>query len=100
MDRRSHWFVLSGEDIDRTVAWLDRHGHAAVGVCRLIPALRTVALVPAGLVRMPLAPFLLYSAASTMAWTAALAYAGRLLGANEARVRVVLGPAPGSWSAR
>lgn len=96
IDRHGRWLTLSCEDMDRAAAWFDRHGHAAVFVGRLIPAVRTVASLPAGFARMPLAPFLAYSAAGTVLWTAALAYAGRLLGANYQRVSAVLEPV--SWA--
>lgn len=92
IDRHGRWLTLSCEDIDRAAAWFDRHGRAAVFIGRLIPAVRTVASLPAGFTHMPLAPFLAYSATGTVLWTAALAYAGRLLGANYQRVSVVLEP--------
>ena len=62
--------------------WLLRHGKAAVLLCRLVPGVRTFVSLPAGFAAMPFLPFLLYSAAGTTAWTAALAYAGALLQEN------------------
>ena len=48
----------------------------------LVPGVRTFVSLPAGFAGMALGPFLLYSAAGTLIWTAALAYAGVLLRAN------------------
>jgi membrane protein DedA with SNARE-associated domain len=59
-----------------------RHGAAAVLLGRLLPGVRTFVSLPAGFAAMPLVPFLLYSAVGTIAWTAALAYAGVVLQAS------------------
>jgi len=86
VERHGKWLTLSARDLDRAEAWFRRHGRTAVSVGRLIPGVRTLISLPAGFTGMPLAPFLLYSAASTLTWTAALAYAGVVLQANFALV--------------
>jgi membrane protein DedA with SNARE-associated domain len=80
--RYGKWLTLSAKDVDRAQGSFRRHGAAAVFVGRLIPGVRTFVSLPAGFVRMPFVPFLLYSAAGTAIWTAALAYAGVVLQAN------------------
>ena len=76
------WLTLGDDDVDRAKAWFERHGGTAVFLGRLVPGVRTFVSLPAGFAKMPLGPFLLYSAAGTLVWTTALAYAGVLLQAN------------------
>ena len=76
------WLTLDAEDVDRAQSWFERRGGAAVFIGRLVPGVRTFVSLPAGFAGMALGPFLLYSTAGTLIWTAALAYAGVLLRAN------------------
>jgi len=82
IERHGRWLTLSGTDIDRAQAWFRRHGKSAVLVGRLVPGVRTLVSLPAGFAGMPRTPFLLFSAAGTLGWTAALAYAGVVLREN------------------
>jgi membrane protein DedA with SNARE-associated domain len=71
--------TLNEDDIDMAVRWFDRHGPLAVFVGRLIPAIRTLISVPAGLAAMPLWKFLAISSAGTLLWTGILTIAGYVL---------------------
>jgi membrane protein DedA with SNARE-associated domain len=86
VERSGKWLTLSPADIDRAQQWFERHGRTAVLVGRVIPGVRTLVSLPAGFSRMPMARFLLLSAAGTLLWTGALAYAGVALQANYTRV--------------
>ena len=86
VDRHGRWLTIEPEDLDRSQAWFQRHGNAAVFLGRLLPGVRTFISLPAGFAAMPLPAFLLYSALGTVVWTAALAYAGVVLQANFALV--------------
>ena len=74
--------TLGEADIDKAQHWFERHGALAVFIGRLIPAIRTLISVPAGLAGMPFGQFLLISAAGTLLWTAFLTAAGYLLQAG------------------
>lgn len=78
--RRGRWIAVSIDDVERAQEWFDRHGGLTVLFGRLVPGLRTVVSLPAGFSEMPWPSFLLYSLVGTAVWTAALAWAGRLLG--------------------
>ena len=78
--RHGRKILISPHDLDRAHAWFVRHGQAAVFIGRLLPILRTFISLPAGVARMPLAPFVAYSAAGAAIWCAALAWAGLRLG--------------------
>ena len=91
-DRHGKWLTLSGDDIDAAMKKFDHHGSAAVFVCRLIPGVRSLISIPAGICGMKLPKFVLYTTAGSAIWTAALAYAGHKLGENYHAVEKYLGP--------
>ena len=90
--RHGRWLTLTPEEPRRAADWFERHGPAAVFFGRLVPGVRTLISVPAGVSGMPLAPFLAYSAAGTVLWTALLAGAGYLLESQYALVAEWMNP--------
>jgi membrane protein DedA with SNARE-associated domain len=90
--RYGRWMGVSPEDLDRAQAFFLRHSGKAVFLGRLVPAIRTLISVPAGVVRMPLTPFLIYSTISTFVWTSLLAAAGYLLEGQYEAVEAWLNP--------
>lgn len=90
--RHGRWMAVSPEDLDHARGWLTRHGAAAVTIGRLVPTVRTLISLPAGMTGMGWWQFLAYSAVGTTAWTAGLAIAGYLLQSRFTRIRDVLGP--------
>lgn len=91
-DTHGHWLMLSSEDIGRAQGWFHRHGIVAVFVCRLVPGIRSLISIPAGIERMNLSVFLIYSALGTGVWATILAYLGRMLGRNYEKVSNYLAP--------
>ncbi|GAB6388754.1 DedA family protein [Stutzerimonas marianensis] len=91
-ERWGHWLTLSPEDVDKASDWFDRHGKAAVFFGRLIPAVRTLISVPAGIAGMSMTLFLIYSTLGSLIWTALLALAGFLLESQYQRVAQYLDP--------
>lgn len=91
-DRYGKWLTLSSRDIERSIAWFNQYGKVAVFLCRLVPGVRTLISLPAGLARMNLGIFLLYSTGGTLIWTSLLTFAGYLLGDNYEQVEHYLGP--------
>src|SRR5438309_361710 len=69
-------------DVDRAERWFDRYGEAAVFFSRLLPIVRTFISLPAGIARMSIKRFSLYTAAGCVPWVALLAWAGYLLGSR------------------
>jgi membrane protein DedA with SNARE-associated domain len=74
--------LLKSSDIDRTNAWFSRHGRKAVFFGRMVPLFRSLISVPAGVERMPVWRFLLYTTAGSLVWNTVLILAGWELGAN------------------
>ncbi len=84
--RHGRWLTLDADDVGKAITWFERHGRVAVMLGRLVPAVRTLISAPAGIARMPLPAFLVWSALGTLAWTTLLTAAGYLL---EAQYHVV-----------
>ena len=84
--RHGRLLTLSPGDIEAAHDWFQRHGAMAVFFGRMIPAIRTLISVPAGLARMPLWKFLAYTTVGSALWTGILTFAGLLLHENYALV--------------
>ncbi|MGW4465729.1 DedA family protein [Micromonospora sp. NPDC004704] len=69
-------------DVDRTEAWFLRHGVQAVFFGRMIPVFRSLISIPAGVERMRVTTFLLYTALGSLIWNTVFVMAGYLLGEN------------------
>jgi len=79
--RRSHAFLdrlplVETEDVDRTFHWFEKHGRSAVFLGRMVPIVRSFISVPAGVVRMPLGQFLLFTAGGSLIWNTVLVSLG------------------------
>jgi membrane protein DedA with SNARE-associated domain len=96
-DRHGRWLTASRGDIAAAKRWFDRHGAAACFFCRLVPGVRSLISIPAGIARMPLPAFLAYTAAGAGVWTALLAGAGYYVRSRFEQVGEYLDPA--SWVA-
>ncbi|MDQ7879475.1 DedA family protein [Microbacterium sp. QXD-8] len=72
--------LLKPEDIDRTVAWFQRHGGKAVFFGRMIPIFRSLISIPAGITRMPVWRFALLTAAGSLLWNSIFVLSGYFLG--------------------
>jgi membrane protein DedA with SNARE-associated domain len=92
IDRYGVWLTLSREETERAFAWFGRWGGWAVFLGRLVPGVRTLISVPAGLARMPFGPFIAITAAGSLIWVTGLTLAGYVLEANYARVEHWVGP--------
>ena len=90
--RHGRWLTISESDVDRAQRWFDRYGDVAVCIGRLIPAVRSVISVPAGIARLGLRRFLFWSSVGTVAWTSLLAGLGYLLGKRFSEVDAWLQP--------
>lgn len=77
---RGRWFGLTEADLDRSEEWFDRRSGWAVLLCRCVPLMRSLISIPAGLRRMPLIPFTIYTLIGSLVWNTALILAGYLLG--------------------
>jgi membrane protein DedA with SNARE-associated domain len=75
--------LVKVSDIDRTEAWFARHGRKAVFFGRMVPLFRSFISIPAGIERMPMATFLLYTTLGSLIWNTVFVVAGYVLGENR-----------------
>lgn len=85
--------LLHASDVERSIAWFGRHGRSAILLGRLVPGVRSFISIPAGIDRMPLLQFALYTTAGSLVWNTALIVAGYELGAQWHRVEAYVGEA-------
>jgi membrane protein DedA with SNARE-associated domain len=82
VERHGRWLHLGPENLDRAERWFDRWGDWAVFLGRMTPVIRSFVSIPAGVARMPLGRFTLYSVLGTIPWCFGIAGAGWALGSN------------------
>jgi membrane protein DedA with SNARE-associated domain len=90
--RHGRWLTMHPADVDAASDRFKRHGKTSILVGRLIPTVRTLISVPAGVAEMPIGQFLFFSTIGTFIWTAALALAGYLLGQSYEAVADYIDP--------
>lgn len=83
--------LMKLEDIDKAEAWFDRHGAKAVLIGRLVPVVRSLISVPAGVERMSLPLFVALTAGGSLLWNSALIIAGYQLGEQWHKVESWIG---------
>ncbi len=85
--------LLHARDVERAIAWFGRNGRSAIFLGRLVPGVRSFISIPAGIDRMPVLRFALYTTAGSLLWNSALIVAGYELGAQWHRVEAYVGEA-------
>jgi membrane protein DedA with SNARE-associated domain len=93
VERYSRWGLLRGRDIKRANDRFSGKSFLEVAIGQLLPGVRGVISIPAGVARMNVGLFLLANFIGTVVWCTALAVAGRVLGASFPKIQQFLGPA-------
>ncbi len=81
--------TLTPSNIDAAQLWFKKHGNLTVFFGRLMPTIRTLISVPAGIAHMPFIPFVVYSALGTFIWNCLLLFSGYVL---ESQYEKLAGP--------
>ena len=92
IDRFGRVLTMSWSEVERADRWFRRHGAFFVFLGRLLPTVRSLVSIPAGLLRMPFATFFVFSTIGTAGWTALLTLAGYKLREQFGEVDAWLGP--------
>jgi len=87
------YILISHHDLDLADRWFQRWGNWAVFASRLLPVVRTFISLPAGVSRMPVWQFSIYSFLGAFPWSLGLAWAGYVLGENWEDLRSWMRPA-------
>lgn len=91
-DKHGAWLAVSGQDVTKAKKWFDSHRGLAVFGCRIVPGVRSLIAIPAGIAKMPVAPFCALTFAGSLVWALILASLGYLLGEGFKAVDKFLGP--------
>lgn len=92
IERWGRYVLLRRRELDRSEAFFARRGAVAVLVGRVLPVVRTFISLPAGISDMPVGPFTVLTLLGSLAWTFALAYAGRALAGHWSGVSSAFTP--------
>ncbi len=82
LDTKGKYLGISSNDLTKSRIWFDKYGVSLVFWGRLVPGIRTLISVPAGIELMPLRKFLIWTTLGSLIWVALLTYAGYLFGEN------------------
>jgi membrane protein DedA with SNARE-associated domain len=80
LERYGKWFFVKPEPLNRACEVFNKYGAATTFVCRLVPVIRQLISIPAGISRMPLGEFTMFTALGAGIWSAILAAVGFWLG--------------------
>lgn len=86
LEKYGKWFFLKPAALDRACEVFNRYGAATTFVCRMLPAIRQLISIPAGIARMPLASFTVFTALGAAVWTAILVFVGWAIGRSTADI--------------
>jgi membrane protein DedA with SNARE-associated domain len=92
LERYGKYLLIRPHEIETAERFFEKYGAATVFFSRLLPIVRTFISFPAGVVRMPLRTFIVYSTAGAFLWSILLVFAGTVLGANWEAIRHALQP--------
>ena len=82
LDKKGKYLGISSNDLIKSQKWFEKYGVSLVFWGRLVPGIRTLISVPAGIELMPLGKFLIWTTFGSLIWVALLTYAGYLFGEN------------------
>ena len=82
LDKRGKYLGITSNDLAKSKRWFDKYGVSLVFWGRLVPGIRTLISVPAGMELMPLRKFLIWTTLGSLIWIALLTYAGYVFGEN------------------
>ena len=92
LEKNGRWIGINPQELARSRKWFNRYGVSLVFWGRLVPGIRTLISVPAGVELMPITPFLLWTTAGSLVWNLFLTITGFYLGDNYANIETWISP--------
>jgi membrane protein DedA with SNARE-associated domain len=92
LNKYGRYVLISQNDLDLADRWFAKRGSWIVFVSRVLPVVRTYISLPAGIARMHIAKFLIYTFTGSFFWSWGLAYGGYLMGEHWEQLRAVMRP--------
>ena len=90
LEKKGKYLGISSNDLTKSKRWFEKYGVPLVFWGRLVPGIRTLISVPAGIELMPLRKFLIWTTFGSFIWVALLTYAGYLFAENYSKVETYL----------
>tara|TARA_Y100000991_G_scaffold205952_1_gene182669 strand:+ start:108 stop:767 length:660 start_codon:yes stop_codon:yes gene_type:complete len=88
LDKRGKYIGITSNDLAKSKRWFNKYGVSLVFWGRLVPGIRTLISVPAGMELMPLRKFLIWTTLGSLIWVSLLTYAGFVFGENYQIVEI------------
>jgi membrane protein DedA with SNARE-associated domain len=92
LNKYGRYVLMSQRDLNLADRWFAKRGIWIVFISRLLPVVRTYISLPAGIARMPLINFVIYTFVGSFIWSLGLAYGGYLMGEHWEQIRDVMRP--------
>ena len=92
LEKNGRWIGINPKELARSRKWFNRYGASLVFWGRLVPGIRTLISVPAGVELMPIPPFLIWTTAGSLIWTLFLTTTGFYLGDNYSIIEKWINP--------
>ena len=92
LKKHGRWIGINPQELARSRSWFNRYGVSLVFWGRLVPGIRTLISVPAGVELMPMPPFLIWTTAGSLIWTLFLTITGFYLGDNYTKIEIWISP--------
>ena len=92
LEKNGRWIGISPQELSRSRKWFNRYGVSLVFWGRLVPGIRTLISVPAGVELMPITPFLVWTSAGSLIWTLFLTITGFYLGDSYRNIENWISP--------
>lgn len=87
-EKYGKYVLISKHDLDMADRWFEKHGDIIIFIARLLPAVRTFIAFPAGVARMNLTKFIVYTFVGSFIWCWVLGYAGMKFGQHWEDLKV------------
>jgi membrane protein DedA with SNARE-associated domain len=87
-EKYGKYVLISKKDLDMADHWFDKHGDIIIFIARLLPAVRTFIAFPAGVAKMNMSKFIIYTFVGSLIWCWVLAYAGMKFGEHWVDLKV------------
>ncbi len=88
--RYGKYLMVKPQDVKKALDWFEHYGHRVVFIGRMVPAVRSLISIPAGMSHMPFWKFMFYSSLGTIIWTTFLACVGFYFGENLEKMDQIL----------
>lgn len=91
-EKYGKYVFVKPDDVISADDWFNKHGKKAVFFGRMVPGIRSLISIPAGMNKMPLLPFIIFTTAGAAIWTTLLTLAGYHFGKNYEVIERFLAP--------